>query len=466
MVQPGVSALGKKNSTTVLPRKSFRETFFPFSSGKVNSGALSLIFMTDAPYSPKLYSTVWRAVIIAGLALAIAPVLPAQSSRRGAADKGPRALGLLELAANGKAHLIPITIMYDGKFYDASAYKAAPVPMALEGGTVYEAVKSGVSQGLFTITGAAHAGANWVGEGTWKSAEQLAAAAAKKEARQTKPAEAEVDRPPVLRRSGSDKPAATETTKPSTPPATPAPAAASAPPVPVQTEEEDPNRPLLKRGKPSTEARPAKPGGSSTIASPSAKSAAASAKTGSVQLIPAISDADGPEPSSYTFSTKPEEEQQFRKKILALAADEVRSRDRQLAGETIAPARTQRSTISREQPTFKDPQLRIFDLSSSNEPVLVLTTSAHMPRRAEREYFVTLVAREDLNGDLHKAFSNVTDSQHLDVRQRMELIDAVDADGDGRGELLFRQISDAGRAFSIYRVIGDQLYPLFEGTPQ
>ena len=98
--------------------------------------------------------------------------------------------------------------------------------------------------------------------------------------------------------------------------------------------------------------------------------------------------------------------------------------------------------------------------------MLVLTTSAHMPRRAEREYFVTLVAREDLNGDLHKAFSNVTDSQHLDVRQRMELIDAVDADGDGRGELLFRQISDAGRAFSIYRVIGDQLYPLFEGTPQ
>src|SRR5438105_12927879 len=36
------------------------------------------------------------------------------------------------------------------------------------------------------------------------------------------------------------------------------------------------------------------------------------------------------------FSTKPEEEQQFRKKILALAGDEVRARDRQLAAETIA----------------------------------------------------------------------------------------------------------------------------------
>jgi len=124
------------------------------------------------------------------------------------------------------------------------------------------------------------------------------------------------------------------------------------------------------------------------------------------------------------------------------------------------------TTVSRQQPTFEDTQLRIFDLSSSNEPVLVLTTSARLPQHPEREYFVTLVAREDLNGDLHKDFSNVTDSQHLDVLPRMELIDAVDADGDGRGELLFRQTPDAGRAFSIYRVIGDQLYPLFEGTPQ
>ena len=51
-------------------------------------------------------------------------------------------MGLLQLAPNGKAHLIPITILYDGEFYDASAYKAAPVPMALESGTVYEAVRS------------------------------------------------------------------------------------------------------------------------------------------------------------------------------------------------------------------------------------------------------------------------------------------------------------------------------------
>src|SRR5437899_4282295 len=423
--------------------------------------------MADAPSDRStLYRKLRRIVTAASLALAFTQLSPGQAGRRGTVDKGPRALALIELAANGKAHLIPITIMYDGRFYDAGAYKAAPVPMALETGTVYEAVKNGVSQGLFTVTGAARAGSNWIGEGTWKSAEQLAAAAAKKEVLQAKPPEPESDRPPVLRRSGSEKATASETTKTTASPANPAPSASSAPPVAIPTEEEDPNRPALKRGKLTAQPQAAKPDGSSATA---AKATPPAAKPGSIQLVPAISDADGPEPSSYAFSTKPEEEQQFRKKILALATDDVRARDRQLAAETIAasvPTRTARTTIARQQPTFENTQLRIFDLSSSNEPVLVLTTSARLQQRPEREYFVTLVAREDLNGELHKAFSNVTDSQHRDVLPRMELIDAVDADGDGRGELLFRQVSDAGRAFSIYRVIGDQLYPLFEGTPQ
>jgi len=45
------------------------------------------------------------------------------------------------------------------------------------------------------------------------------------------------------------------------------------------------------------------------------------------------------------------------------------------------------------------------------------------------------------------------------------LIDAIDADGDGRGELLFRRTTDAGTSFAIYRVTADRLRPLYEGTP-
>ena len=99
-----------------------------------------------------------------------------------------------------------------------------------------------------------------------------------------------------------------------------------------------------------------------------------------------------------------------------------------------------------------------------------MSAKAHLsqnPKEKETsgpQYIVTLVVRQDANADFHKVFSNVTDTSHLDVIPRMELIDAVDADGDGRGELLFRQVSDTGTAFVVYRVIGNQLYALFQGT--
>lgn len=197
--------------------------------------------------------------------------------------------------------------------------------------------------------------------------------------------------------------------------------------------------------------------------------------SGSTQLIPAISDADGPDPRPYAYALKPDEEEKLRKKILALAADEVRARAAQLSSESAEAKPSGRTPPKsgakvKPQPTFEDVQLRVFDLSNSNEPVLVLTTKARMPERAGTaasalQYVVTVVARDDIYGELHKAFASITDTQHLDVLPRLELIDAVDADGDGRGELLFREISDAGNAFVLYRVIGDRLWPLFQGTP-
>jgi hypothetical protein len=432
-----------------------------------------------------LYRIAGQAVILASLTLLFLQTVSAQVGRHSTASKGPRALGLLELAANGKAHLIPVTIMYEGKFYDASAYKASPVPMALESGTVYEAVRTGISQGLFTVAGASQTKEAWIGEGTWQSASAIAAAAtAKKNKPPTNPPPSEdLDAPPVLRRSDSEKPksaptapaAPPQTVPQASPPATssPVPSAASAPP----TVEEDNDRPPLRRGKPTLQEKPGTPTGASAEAGSHAP-AIASTTAASVQIIPAISDADGPDPRPYAYSLKPEEEQQFRKKMLALAADEVRARARLVAPETFeSPSSAPRiprhgkaaSAVKSPTPTFEEVQLRIFDLSNSNEPVLVLTTNARMPqppsRSVDLQYYVALVAHEDLYRELHKAFSNVTDTLHLDVLPRLEFIDAVDADGDGRGELLFRQTSDAGSAFAVYRVIGDQLWPLFQGMP-
>src|SRR5580698_7881701 len=105
---------------------------------------------------PPLYRIARRAVICATLVLILASLLFAQSSSRTRKLTGPRALGLLEISPSGKVTLLPIVIMIDGEFYDASAYKAAPVPLALYTDTVYEGMKTGVSQGLFTVTTAQH----------------------------------------------------------------------------------------------------------------------------------------------------------------------------------------------------------------------------------------------------------------------------------------------------------------------
>ena len=416
----------------------------------------------------------------------------------------------MQLLPNGKARLVPITILYDGEFYDAGAYKASPVPMALESGTVYEGVRTGVSQGLFTVSSALQGNNTWIGNGTWQSNAAIAAAkkaAAKRKEVMSKPAPEPVEGPPVLRRA-SAKPKPAEDA-PAAPPASPGPASpappASAPapsaPPPATSEEDsdrpvlkrpateaaptaatspaaaeaqaeaDPDRPVLKRGAPTAEELKKRSASTSTTSakeSPKSK-APAPAASSPIQLIPAISDAAGPDPRPYAYSLKPDEEQTLRKKMLALAAEEVRTWAAQPEATGAHPAPRAAKKAKPPQPTFEDVQLHAFDLSNSNEPVLVLTAKARMPARpnaaSDLQYIITLVARDDIYGDLHKAFASVTDSGHFDVLSRLELIDAVDADGDGRGELLFRQVSDAGSAFVLYRVIGDRLWPLFQGTP-
>ncbi len=188
---------------------------------------------------------------------------------------------------------------------------------------------------------------------------------------------------------------------------------------------------------------------------------------GSLQFIPAVSDADGPEPRSYAYPLKPEDDPALLKKMLAMAGDEVSARAEQLSDhvEQKATASKRGRSKGERSPEFHDVQMRVLDLSSSNEAVLVLTAQAKMPNKQDLDYMTAVVARQDIYGDLHKVFAQTTDNQHLDVVPRYEFLDAVDTNGDGRGDLLFRLTSDSGSAFSIYSVIGDRLWPLFEGKP-
>jgi hypothetical protein len=448
---------------------------------------------------------------------------------KAAADKGPRALGLVQISPKGKARLTPIVVMMDGKFFDAGSYKAAPVPMALDFGIVYEGFRAGVSQGIFTITQPGQLNHTWIAEGTWLPA---GTKAAEKNKKYSTPVIEDKDAPPVLHRrgkpdsdNGSDKtdkdkadkdkdkkdeqkaatpPAAVpasgapttraSTTSPPTSAPTPPPVVdTTKTPAPAETAKPsasdepnaDPNRPRLRRGKPDASEHhdpfttfdtltDVAPGPASATAKPGA-AAKGSVAPSLIVVVPAISDVGGPDPRPYTYDVKPAEAAIYRNKMLDLATMllHVPAAATAKAKETATSHKTSSAatrTAKPSKPDFDDVNLRIFDLSNSNEPVLVLSAKIHPPGASptgnvEEPKEIMLIARTNLEGELKKLFFSQTDSQHLDVFPHMDLIDAVDADGDGRGELLFRRTFDGGSAYAIYRVTADQLWPLFEGTP-
>ncbi|HEV2118127.1 MAG TPA: hypothetical protein VGR48_18970, partial [Terriglobales bacterium] len=377
----------------------------------------------------------------------------------------------------------------------ASIYRADPVPMALDSGIVYEAERTGSSVGLFTVGNALHAGSNWYGLGHWETNEEMqrareARAKEEEQAKAAKRAEAQAEDsgPPVLRKSGGGKPPSPIPPPPSTPPSqkpptTPPPQTAKttppAPPAPATPssgpDEYDPNRPVLRRGAPATmsqeetwpaEMAPAKP------ATGAAAGKTAPAQPNIEQLV-AISDSDGPELRSYTFSLKPVERDADYKKMAGYAQDAVSKYER-LRHTDFASAQLGATDF------------RVFDVDLSNEPVFVLTAPATVsfgavPRPATRrrsarpatrmnepvpgkqeQAYVTVVGKVDLYGEVKQIFSSVTDSTHLDEIPRLQLVDAVDVDGDNRGELLFQETTDSGTGYIIYRVYPDQLIQLFD----
>jgi hypothetical protein len=463
-------------------------------------------------------------------------------------EKGPRAVGLLQLSS-GKATLIPIAILIDGKFHDASVYKADPVPMALEGGTVYEVEQTGESQGLFTVNGALHskrpgATSPWLGSGSYVLNGAEPAKKTRKAEDMPVGLDNSTDAPPRLTRGSESKtPAASGAGSASTPdspsgagssekPGTPQPAggsstgasgqdtektttastpaadqgakgqAAPAQASPSQTPKGPASqtsssqssstegsasqgtsgnyyRPTLRRGKP-TDTAPQEEEESTPKVSKSSSPATGDAATQApVQLVPAISDAGGPDAQSYKFFWKEGEEDERRQQMLALAADEVRAyvtaREKgaipakplaKNAGVKAGPT-VHKPAAKPVQPMFESVQFRGFDVWKNSQPVMILCAEAHLPSTtgasaAPELYNVAIAARTDIYGNLRKLYSGVTDKFHLDVTPRLELIDVVDADGDGRGELLFRETTDAGSGYVIYRATADKLWKMFD----
>ena len=424
--------------------------------------------------------------------------------------RGPRAIAVLEFLPGGGARLVPVALWIDDRFYDASLYGANPEPMALQPETIYEATNYGESTGLFTVTTPEQVKGNWVAAGQWKPHRALDDKIAKQAA--SKPKQAPADNPlddrPVLKRAGSSASnsgsSGDASSSPGTSSSSGSPSSSTSSTSPNPNEPSD--RPTLKKPSEQSSAAPASQpqattGGSSTASSPSsspdesdpnrpvlrrgkAVSSTASAsepydaaaaqstpatQAGQAKVInttvsqlgrrsyPAISDTTQHEMRSLLYPMNSVERTDKTEQMSALALNELQK----FVAQRKTPGLPKNAAIT-------DYDLRAYDLEYSNSPTLVFSGelpvgSAKALRGGEFDYFVTVVAREDVNGTPIEIFNSVTDSNHLDAYARMEIIDAVDADANGRGDLLFRLYSDAGVSYSLYRVYPYELKKVFEG---
>lgn len=467
-------------------------------------------------------------------------IIPGERKAARKKDAGPRALAVLRMTPDGKVTLVPIAILIDGKFWDASAYKADPVPMALDSGIVYEGERTGNSLGLFTVAGALHSNAvnsqaPWIATGTWRPAGSevttkenktdstpVGIDAVDEAPRLTHDPNAVKKTPPNAGSSStttsapsSAPPASSDPSNgdepprlkkgvppPDSPPPTqdkPAtasgPDSKSSPPKSTDNKSDsqsnvpasdsgtgEANRPRLRHGRPAVSfadedvAGYRKPG---AAAPPSAgKIAEPVASEADVQIVPAISDASGPQPRSFTFEWVKGDEGDRRKQFMDLAKAQLRAyiTARDKAKIVPKPSRQQvaKHPAKPEEPIFEKVQMIPYDLWNSNQPVIIFSAQAHMPPPAagaphsdvdaELQYSILLVAYPDIYNNLHKLYVGVTDKFHLDVTPKLDLVDAVDVDGDGRGELLFRKTSDAGAGWVVYRATGDKLWKMFDST--
>ena len=426
--------------------------------------------------------------------------------------KSARALAVLEIYPNGARRLVPVTLFYEGRYYNAALYRAAPTPFTLSPATVYEVQRFGKPLGTFTVWSAARIGESaWVGNGVYRALPDPATLAKAKKA--AAPVVVEDPSRPVLHRhegSEGDLPGAKQPTSAS--------------------DEEDPERPRLhRREEPASKSGSSVSDSSISDASQSqtdqqanrsaADAVAASAlpppeagvdhpvlrrgkpqqeqsgrdlpgpanppggkDPGPVQRQVAVSDAVPSPPRELLFSW--DEPQRLRMESAAreLARSEL-LRVGPARGLSVAAAPAQSpAKAAAQSPThfptqFEDEQFVPYDFdyqdyatvvfsaryrsSASGTASVAGTAGAPAAPGREQSWVVTIIARQD--GDkLVKLYSAVSNPRELDLYPEMRLVDTVDPDGYGRFALLFREQKREGVSWLLGRVTGYELQTIFE----
>jgi hypothetical protein len=215
----------------------------------------------------------------------------------------------------------------------------------------------------------------------------------------------------------------------------------------------DPDRPMLRRGKPEQLDTALTPTKLESSGQP-------------IRQMVAVSDVKPGEPHPYAYHwNSPEDEAKMRAAMEALAAQALAGR----SPGSFGPA-TKVPKSKATAPALTDEHFDSYELAYSSGPTLVLSAQGG----AAGDRYVTLIAQPDFYNQPRVLLRQVSTAATLDQTPRMQLVDAVDTDGDHQAELIFELIGAPAtvaashgpdRQYAIYRVTAAGATQVFTTGP-
>jgi hypothetical protein len=222
--------------------------------------------------------------------------------------------------------------------------------------------------------------------------------------------------------------------------------------IPLNTSlNDDPNRPVMRRGKPADEVTVAPlTGVPAELHQAVAVSDAVTreehdftrpwgSSTERAQVLAAIEALARPRIASYIATNK-----------LALTDPSVQPPAAQVPGRLRSNVRRPPQPAPAPLP-LENEQLSGFQLTYGGLPTFVYTAETSL--FSGGPVYLTMVAQTLPVGNMQVAFVSVTDAAHLDRTPWFRFVDAVDPDGSHRASLLFELREQSSRQFALYQLI-------------
>jgi hypothetical protein len=227
---------------------------------------------------------------------------------------------------------------------------------------------------------------------------------------------------------------------------------------------DDPNRPNLHHGKP-------------TSAMNETDLPKLSGLPANLHQMVAVSDAVNRDPHPFTLDWDDEAQHKvILEKMQTLARAQLAAYGATPATPTPTPAPTARKTTPTTARAHRttapaspipllDEDLKAYTLSYGGAATYIYSANTGGTGAALR--YITIVAQADGLGDIKPAIQSVTDAAHFNRSPKMQFVDVVDADASNRASLLFELRSQNARQFALYRVIASHPEQIFlTGTTQ